>query len=295
MAAQKGKDLLLKVDGDGTGTFTTVAGLRSRAHRFQRGDRRHHASGVGRAQWRELLEGAGVQNARITGSGIFKDAASDEMLRASFSTARSATGSRHSGFRHGRGPVPDHLARADRPPRQRGRLRDRARVAGELAFTAACESARNDSSRSRLGCARRHGEPRQCSRIDTDMANRHRGEIEARLDGRPYRLCLTLGALAELEAAFGDEDMLALATRFENGRLRRATACALSARACAAAATISPTRRSAACRHGRRRGGLRRDRRARCCSDVRQREAAAAQRPHAAGEARRPAPFPGTT
>ncbi len=51
------------------------------------------------------------------------------------------------------------------------------------------------------------------------MANRHRGEIEARLDGRPYRLCLTLGALAELEAAFGDADMLALATRFESGRL----------------------------------------------------------------------------
>lgn len=51
------------------------------------------------------------------------------------------------------------------------------------------------------------------------MANRHRGEIEARLDGRPRRLCLTLGALAELETAFGDEDMLALASRFEKGRI----------------------------------------------------------------------------
>ncbi len=51
------------------------------------------------------------------------------------------------------------------------------------------------------------------------MANRHRGEIDARLDGKTCRLCLTLGALAELEAAFGDEDMLALATRFESGRL----------------------------------------------------------------------------
>ena len=51
------------------------------------------------------------------------------------------------------------------------------------------------------------------------MANRYRGEIEARLDGKPYRLCLTLGALAELEAAFGDEDMLALASRFEKGRI----------------------------------------------------------------------------
>ena len=52
------------------------------------------------------------------------------------------------------------------------------------------------------------------------MANRYRGEIEAKLDGQPYRLCLTLGALAELEAAFGDEDMLALAARFETGRLK---------------------------------------------------------------------------
>lgn len=51
------------------------------------------------------------------------------------------------------------------------------------------------------------------------MANRHRGEIDAVLDGKPYRLCLTLGALAGLEAAFGDEDMLALATRFETGRI----------------------------------------------------------------------------
>jgi hypothetical protein len=51
------------------------------------------------------------------------------------------------------------------------------------------------------------------------MANRHRGEIEAVLDGTPYTLCLTLGALAGLESAFGDEDMLALATRFEKGRI----------------------------------------------------------------------------
>jgi hypothetical protein len=49
--------------------------------------------------------------------------------------------------------------------------------------------------------------------------NPHRGEIEARLDGRPHTLCLTLGALAELEAAFGHEDMLALAERFQSGRL----------------------------------------------------------------------------
>ncbi len=51
------------------------------------------------------------------------------------------------------------------------------------------------------------------------MTNRHRGEIDAELGGRTYTLCLTLGALAELESRFGDADMLALATRFESGRL----------------------------------------------------------------------------
>jgi len=51
------------------------------------------------------------------------------------------------------------------------------------------------------------------------MPNPHRGEIEARLDGKPCTLCLTLGALAELEHAFGHEDMLALAERFQSGRL----------------------------------------------------------------------------
>lgn len=51
------------------------------------------------------------------------------------------------------------------------------------------------------------------------MANLHRGEIEAVLDGKRYRLCLTLGALAELEAVFGEDDMLAVAERFEAGRI----------------------------------------------------------------------------
>jgi len=51
------------------------------------------------------------------------------------------------------------------------------------------------------------------------MVNPHRGEIEAVLGGVPYTLCLTLGALAELEHAFGESDMLALAERFQTGRI----------------------------------------------------------------------------
>jgi TP901-1 family phage major tail protein len=81
MAAQKGKDLLLKVDSNGSGSFTTVAGLRSRAIAFnaETVDITHQESA---GQWRELLAGAGVRNARHSGSGIFKDAASDELIRS---------------------------------------------------------------------------------------------------------------------------------------------------------------------------------------------------------------------
>lgn len=51
------------------------------------------------------------------------------------------------------------------------------------------------------------------------MANKHRGEIDAELGGRVRTLVLTLGALAELEAAFGAADLVALAERFGTGRL----------------------------------------------------------------------------
>lgn len=52
------------------------------------------------------------------------------------------------------------------------------------------------------------------------MANRHRGEIEAEIGGSKRKLVLTLGALAELEDAFGAEDLVALTERFGTGRLK---------------------------------------------------------------------------
>ena len=83
MTAQKGKDLLLKVDSNGEGTFATVAGLRARSLAFNAGtvDITDQESA---GRWRELLEGAGLKTARITGSGIFKDAASDASVRELF-------------------------------------------------------------------------------------------------------------------------------------------------------------------------------------------------------------------
>ncbi|MPT23867.1 MAG: phage major tail protein, TP901-1 family [Starkeya sp.] len=81
MAAQKGKDLLLKIH-DGT-AFVTVAGLRSRQIAFNaEAVDVTHAESAGR--WRELLAGAGVKRASVAGSGVFKDGASDALIRQSF-------------------------------------------------------------------------------------------------------------------------------------------------------------------------------------------------------------------
>jgi TP901-1 family phage major tail protein len=83
MTAQRGKDLLLKVDATGSGDFATVAGLRARSLAFNAAtvDVTHAES---TEEWRELLAGAGAKSARISGSGIFKDAASDETVRGLF-------------------------------------------------------------------------------------------------------------------------------------------------------------------------------------------------------------------
>ncbi len=81
MGAQKGKDLLLKMN-DGT-DYVTVAGLRSRKIAFNAETVDvTHAELVDR--WRELLEGAGVKRASISGRGLFKDAASDALVRHAF-------------------------------------------------------------------------------------------------------------------------------------------------------------------------------------------------------------------
>jgi TP901-1 family phage major tail protein len=83
MGAQKGKDLLLKLDFDESGSFVTVAGMRSKRIAFNAESVDiTNADSAGR--WRELLEGAGVRRAGISGSGIFKDAGSDASVRELF-------------------------------------------------------------------------------------------------------------------------------------------------------------------------------------------------------------------
>lgn len=81
MTAQKGKDLLLKIE-DGAG-FTTVAGLRARKLSFN-AEAIDVTDAESTGRWRELLAGAGVRRASLSGSGLFKDQESDRLVRASF-------------------------------------------------------------------------------------------------------------------------------------------------------------------------------------------------------------------
>lgn len=81
MVAQKGKDLLLKMH-EGAG-YQTVAGLRAKRLAFNaQAVDVTDAESAGR--WRELLGGAGVQRAALSGSGLFKDQTSDALVRAAF-------------------------------------------------------------------------------------------------------------------------------------------------------------------------------------------------------------------
>ena len=83
MTAQKGKDLLLKIgDGADPETFATVAGLRATTLAFN-AQTIDITNADSANQWRELL-GGGVKSAALSGSGVFKDAASDETIRAAF-------------------------------------------------------------------------------------------------------------------------------------------------------------------------------------------------------------------
>jgi TP901-1 family phage major tail protein len=81
MPAQKGKDLLLKMH-DGS-AFATVAGLRAKTLAFnaQTVDITH-AESAGR--WRELLDGAGIKRAGVSGRGLFRDATTDALMRQTF-------------------------------------------------------------------------------------------------------------------------------------------------------------------------------------------------------------------
>jgi TP901-1 family phage major tail protein len=84
MAAQRGKDMLLKIgDGGEPEAFASVAGLRARTISLNaRTVDATDSDSAGR--WRELLDGAGVKSAAVSGTGVFRDAASDALVREAF-------------------------------------------------------------------------------------------------------------------------------------------------------------------------------------------------------------------
>ncbi|MGR3679604.1 MAG: phage major tail protein, TP901-1 family [Paracoccaceae bacterium] len=83
MGAQNGKDLLVKVDMTGGGQFETIAGLRATRVSFN-AESVDVTSLESQGGWRELLSGAGVKSAAISGSGVFKDEGTDERARQLF-------------------------------------------------------------------------------------------------------------------------------------------------------------------------------------------------------------------
>ncbi|AKO97291.1 MAG: phage major tail protein, TP901-1 family [Marinovum algicola] len=83
MAAQNGKDLLIKVDLSGAGQFETMVGLRASRISFN-AEPVDVTSLESAGGWRELLGGAGVKSAAISGAGIFKDDSTDERARQIF-------------------------------------------------------------------------------------------------------------------------------------------------------------------------------------------------------------------
>lgn len=83
MAAQNGKDLLVKIDMTGDGQFETIAGLR--ATRLSLNAETVDVTSLeSTGGWRELLGGAGVKSAAISGAGVFKDESTDERARQIF-------------------------------------------------------------------------------------------------------------------------------------------------------------------------------------------------------------------
>lgn len=83
MATQNGKDLLIKVDMTGDGQFETLAGLRATRISFN-AETVDVTSLESQGGWRELLAGAGMRSASISGSGVFRDETTDERARQLF-------------------------------------------------------------------------------------------------------------------------------------------------------------------------------------------------------------------
>ena len=87
MAAQKGLDMLLKMDI--SGTQTTVGGLRSTS--ITMNDEAVDVTNKDSLGTRTLLAGAGVNSISISGSGVFTDSACEVAVRAAFNLQQNTS------------------------------------------------------------------------------------------------------------------------------------------------------------------------------------------------------------
>lgn len=86
MAGQRGRDVLLKISDGGTpAAYVTLAGIRAKTIQLSAGAV-DGTSAESPEAWRELVAGAGIKTARVQGTGVFKDAASDARMQDVFFT-----------------------------------------------------------------------------------------------------------------------------------------------------------------------------------------------------------------
>lgn len=86
MSGQKGRDVLIKIgDGADPEVFTTIAGIRAKTISLN-ARTVDGTSGESPEAWRELIAGAGVKSASVSGAGVFKDAESDASIQQAFFT-----------------------------------------------------------------------------------------------------------------------------------------------------------------------------------------------------------------
>ena len=81
MSTQRGGDMLLKIKNAG-GNYVTVAGLRTKTLRLNA--RPVDVTDTASQGWKELLPGAGMRMAELSGTGVFRDAESDALIRSAF-------------------------------------------------------------------------------------------------------------------------------------------------------------------------------------------------------------------
>lgn len=81
MSAQKGSDMLIKIGGDSSPvTFSTLVGLRTKTMTIN-AETVDVTNSDSVNKWRELLAGAGIKSISVSGSGVFKDDATDLTVR----------------------------------------------------------------------------------------------------------------------------------------------------------------------------------------------------------------------